>query len=306
MELQKAEQAAVRVAASARAEVESAFIMAMKMPRNRDQARTDMLQACKNSIFASMAKYKKPVGKKEVNGQWQQQYVEGPSIRFAEEAIRAWKNVKVQNMVIYEDNERRISFINVVDLENNISYSAQITVEKTVERKSARGRDVVYERLNSYDERVFIVVATDDEIRNKELALTSKEIRNAVLRIIPQDITQEAMIQADATMKAGVSVDPEAAKKQIIDAFVGIGVKPVELEKYMKHGMSTVSPAELADLRIVYNTIKNGEATWADYAEELVRPGGIEDENKNPGDVFLPGDANTHQGPEKGVQKGKK
>lgn len=296
---QRAELAATRVAASAKAEIESAFIMALKMPRNRDQARIEILQACKNITFASMAKYKKPVGKKEVNGTWVQNYVEGPSIRFAEEMIRSWTNVKVQSMIIYEDDERRITFINVVDLQSNISYSSQIAVEKTIERKSDKGREVLGERVNTYGERVFIVRATDDEIRNKEAAMLSKEIRNASLRLIPQDITQDAMMQVDATVRAGVSSDIESAKKQILDAFAAIGVKPVDLEQYLGHALSTVSPAEIADLRTVYNTIKSGEATWADYVAKESPVAAEEAATGEPAkDLFKAGDPSKHQGPQ--------
>ena len=293
---QRAELAAMRVAAQAKAEIESAFIMALKMPRNRDQARIEILEACKNVTFASMAKYKKPVGKKEVNGTWVQNYVEGPSIRFAEEMIRAWTNVKIQSVVIYEDDERRITFINVIDLQSNISYSSQITVEKTIERKNDKGREVLGERVNTYGERVFIVKATDDEIRNKEAAMLSKEIRNASLRLIPQDITQDAMEQVDSTVKAGVSSDIESAKKQILDAFAAIGVKPVDLEQYLGHGLSTVSPAEIADLRTVHTTIKNGEATWASYIEKEAAAADQGSLNGPPTDpLFKAGDPSKHQ-----------
>jgi len=137
---QRAEQAAIYVSAQARAEIESAFIMALKMPRNRDQARVEILKACKNPTFAEVALYKKPVGGTSIVG---------PSIRFAEEMIRAWKNVKIQSMVIFEDQERRMTSLNVVDLESNISYSPKITIEKTVERKNATGREVISERLNT-------------------------------------------------------------------------------------------------------------------------------------------------------------
>ena len=292
---QRAELAAIRVTAQARAEIESAFVMALKKPRNRDQARIEILQACKSKTFADMAKYKKPVGKKQNSqGQWVQNFVEGPSIRFAEEMIRAWTNVKVQSMVIYEDDDRRITFVNVVDLENNNSYSSQITVEKTVERKSAKGREVVYERTNTYGERVFVVRATDDEIRNKEAALLSKEIRNSSLRLIPQDITQDAMAQVAVTIVSGVSSDMGSAKKQILDAFVEIGIKPVDLEEYLEHTMDTISPAEIADLRAVYNTIKSGEATWASYIGKEAENAQVQEE-KAPGDLFQPGDPEKHQ-----------
>ena len=291
---QRAEQAAIYVSAQARAEIESAFIMALKMPRNRDQARAEILKACKNPTFAEVALYKKPVGGTSIVG---------PSIRFAEEMIRAWKNVKIQSMVIFEDQDRRMTSLNVVDLESNISYSPKITVEKTVERKKAIGREVVSERLNTSNQRIFIVKATDDEIHNKENALLSKEIRNSSLRLIPQDIIEDAKVQIRETLKAGAKADPDKTKKQVLDSFASIGLQPKNLEEYLKHSMDTVSPAELVDLRAMYTTIKNGEATWKDYLEKGEAP-----EKKSPEttalDVgFKAGKPEDHQDVRDGVKK---
>ena len=265
---QRAEHAAIAVSASARAEIESAFVMALKMPRNRDQARVEILDSCKNLIFAEKVKYKKPVGWTKDRGQWVQNYVEGPSIRFAEEMIRSWGNVKVQCVTIYEDADKRITLVNVVDLQKNISYSKQITIVKTVERKKAKDREVISERLNSKQERIFIVVATDDEVNIKEAALISKEIRNASLRLIPQDIIEEAMQVTAATLKAGVSSDMKGARKAIIDTFATIGVKPKDLEEYIGHSIDTVSPEEIVDLRAVFKTISDGQSTWKAYVDK--------------------------------------
>lgn len=293
---QRAEHAAIAVAASARAEIESAFVMALKMPRNRDQARIEILDSCKSLMFAGKVKYKKPVGKKKVGSAWVQNYVEGPSIRFAEEMIRSWGNIKVQCATIYEDAHKRITLVNAVDLQKNISYSKQITIIKTVERKNATGRDVISERLNSYNQRVFIVVATDDEVNIKEAALISKEIRNASLRLIPQDIIDEAMTVSVATLKAGISSDMKSARKAILDSFATIGVKPKDIEEYIGHGIDTISPEEIVGLRAVYKTISDGQATWKEYIdkEDIVVEGKVEEVDLS-SENLKPGDEKTHQ-----------
>jgi len=295
VEMQRAEQAAIYVAAQAKAEIESAFLVALKMPRNRDQARIEILAACKNPTFAELALYSKPVGGRAIVG---------PSIRFAEEMIRAWKNVKIQSMVIFEDAERRMTSINIVDLENNISYSPKITIEKTVERRNATGREVVGERLNTNNQRVFIVKATDDEIRNKENALLSKEIRNSSLRLIPQDIIEDAKIQIRETLKAGAKADPAKAKKQVLDSFATIGVQPKKLEEYLKHSIDTASPAEIADLRAVYKSIADGQAIWKDYVdkEAISTEAKVEEVDLSAGDL-KPGDEKTHQSVKEPVKK---
>lgn len=286
--LQQAEHAAIQVAAAAKAEVESAFIMAMKMPRNREQSRIEILDSCKSLKFAEKVLYKKPIGAGK--------FVEGPSIRFAEEAVRTWGNVKIQHYTIYEDDMKRISMVNAIDLQKNLSYSKQIIIEKTVERKNAKGRDVVGERLNSYNEKISIVKATDDEVRNKEAAMLSKEIRNSILRLIPQDIIDEAVEATKRVIMTKAKDNPQAEKRKILDAFNELGIKPLEIEKYTGHGVDTITPAEIVDLRTVYTSIKDGQSTWKDYIEkeELPKEEGSPESAEISTELFQPGDEKTH------------
>ena len=279
--------------------------MALKMPRNRDQARIEILDSCKNLGFAGKVKYKKPVGKKKVGNQWVQNFVEGPSIRFAEEMIRAWGNVKVKCSTIYEDVHKRITLVLAIDLQKNLSYSKEITIVKAIERKNATGRDVIGERLNSYGDRIFIVVATDDEVNIKEAALISKEIRNASLRLIPQDIIDEAMELTNKTMTDGVSSDMKSARKAILDSFATIGVKPKDIEGYIGHEVATVSPEEIVDLRAVYKTIADGQATWKAYVDKGET---TPEKETTAAEIGFPtaGDPSTHQSVKDGAGKGGK
>jgi len=300
---QRAEHAAIAVSASARAEIESAFVMALKMPRNREQARVEIVDSCRNLRFAEKVKYKKPVGKKKVGNQWVQNFVEGPSIRFAEEMIRTWGNVKIQCVTIYEDSFKRITLVNVVDLQKNISYSKQITVDKTVERKNAAGREVISERINSYNEKISIVVATSDEVTIKEAALISKEIRNASLRLIPQDIIDEAMQITSTTIEAGVSSDIHGSRKTLIDVFAKLGIKPLDLEEYLGHSIDATTPKEIADLKIIFKTISDGQATWKDFVDKTEVASDVKNLEQVPIDL-KPGDSATHQDVKKGVKSG--
>ena len=79
------------------------------------------------------------------------------------------------------------------------------------------------------------------------------------------DIVDEALEMARLTLRNQDSRDPAGAKKQVLDAFAELGLKPRDLEAYLGHKTDVISPAELQDLRGVYRAIKDGEATWADY-----------------------------------------
>ena len=251
-----AELAAIAVAAAARAEIESAYIVAMKNRREEETARTKINRVSMNLIFAKKALYCKPVGGTKIIG---------PSIRFAEEMLRLWGNCKVTQTAIYEDSSRRIVKIVVRDLETNMSYDKDVTIEKKVERKSAYGRDVLSERINTKKERVFIVVATEDEVLIKESALASKAIRNSGLRLIPQHIIEEALSIVRQTIRGGVDKDPETAKRAIVDAFASKGIFAGDIEKFLKHPLAQITTDEIAELQNILNSISEGQTRWGDY-----------------------------------------
>jgi len=258
------ELAASSAAAHTKALVEAKFVMAVQRPRNMLAVRDKILEACARPGFAASAWYAKPVGGGKVRG---------PSIRFAETAIQCMTNISVMPSIVYEDREKLVLDVQVIDLESNTSYGDQVTMTKTVERKDGRGREIIGERTNTNGEKVFIVLATEDEMANKTNSAKSKIIRNSGLRLIPQDIIEEAEWCVRDTISKGGG-DPAQEKKRIADDFSFIGIKPAELEKYLGHTLDSIAPAELSDLREVYATLKDGEAKWSDYVDRGVKRAG--------------------------------
>jgi hypothetical protein len=252
-----ADPAAVAAAEAAKARIQAAYIMAMQRPRSYDQSRIKILEACSRPAFAEKVEYRKPVGRGDA--------IVGPSIRFAELALREWGNISYENQVVYDDDlTRRINVV-ITDLETNTTFSASIQLAKTVERKNAVGREVVSERINSYGDKVYIVKATDDEIANKQAALVSKALRNEGLRLIPQDIIEEAIERARETVAAKDKRDPDAARKKLADAFAAIGVMPADIEAFLGHSLARCAQSEIQELRAMFSAIRDGEAKWSDY-----------------------------------------
>ena len=250
--------AAIAAAESAKQRIQAAYIMAYQNPRDTDQARVKILQACKRPMFAERVEYAKPIGKDKITG---------PSVRFAELALREWGNVLSDIQVVYEDENIRRSKIIITDLETNTTFTKEISVVKTVERKYGKDREVISQRRNSYGDLVYIVKATDDELHNKEAALISKALRNEGLRLVPSDIIDEAIYTARETLANRDSQDPEQAKKRVIDGFVQLGIYPDDLKQYLGHSLEKLVPAELQDLRGMFQAISAGDAKWADYIQ---------------------------------------
>ena len=251
------ETAATAVAARERAAVEARYVVAFKRPRDMEDVRLRLLHECDRPGFAAVARYVKPIGKDA------SKWPKGPSIRFAETALRCFGNVYPEQSIVFEDESQRIVRVTVTDLEANVSYSSEILVKKTMDRKYLKdGQEFISERLNSQGDKTYLVYATDDDVQIKQNALISKAIRNNGLRIIPGDLVEECMERVLITQSAEDKKDPDSAKRKIIDAFAAVGVQPADLHAFLGHTLDRVQPAELAELRAAHSAIKDGETTW--------------------------------------------
>lgn len=260
------ETAATSAAALAKSRVEARITQALLRPRDLDDVRVRMLKECRRPGFAEVARYSIPRGGKSI---------EGPSIRFAEMCLRTMGNLCVETPTTYEDGEKRIMRVEVTDLEANSSYSLDITVAKTVERKQlGKGQAAIATRANSYGDQVYIVSATDDELAVKQAALVSKAVRTLVLRLVPGDLVDEGMRQTMDTLRSADRTDPDAARKKLADAFSALGVSPSMLAAYLGHELGASTPSELVDLRATYAALRDGEATWASITSQRDTAGG--------------------------------
>ena len=247
------ETAATAIAAREKAAVQARYIMAVERPRDLESVRVKLLKECARPGFAEVARYNKPIG----------QGVTGPSIRFAEAALRCMTNILPEVSVVFEDAEKRILRVCVTDLEANLTYATEISVEKTVERRKLKdGQQAISQRTNSSNQTVYLVAATEDDLLNKQNALISKAIRTSGLRLVPGDIVEECMDKVVETQRNRAAKDPDAEKRRIIDAFAGVGVSTADLVAHLGHNLDVVQPAEIVDLRGIFAAIKDGEATW--------------------------------------------
>jgi hypothetical protein len=168
-------------------------------------------------------------------------------------------------MLVWEDDDKRITQITVTDLERNSSYSRTITTVKTVERRTLKkGQTPIGIRENSWGDQIYILPATDDEVAQKEAAAVSKAIRTLGEKLLPPHHKAEWRRQIEATIASKAAQDPEAAKKELLDAFFKIGIPPSAIEQYLGHPVAALTPLEYVEMRGVYVAVAAGEATWAD------------------------------------------
>lgn len=245
--------------AKARADTEARWIMAMRRPRNLDDVRQSMLKECRRPGFADAAVYEIPRGGNKIVGL---------SIRFAEVAVRCMGNLQPEVVTIYDDDEQRIVRCTVTDYESNVTWSKDLTVRKSVERKQlARGQRPLGERVNSYGDKVFLVPATDDDVNTKEAALVSKALRTLILRCIPGHLQDECLAVCNRVYADKAAKDPDGERVKVLDSFAQIGVMPSEIEELIGHTTERMSPAELDRLRKLFAAISEGHTSIAEALE---------------------------------------
>lgn len=250
------ETATALAAATAKANVEARFLVALNRPRSFDAARVALLKECKRSSFAEVASYAKPIAGVTISG---------PSIRFAEAAVRCFGNVDIDCLTVFDSDDKRKMVVKVTDLEANVSYGQEITIRKTVERRKLhKGQQPLATRTNAKGQTLYIVEATEDELLTKTGALQSKAIRTQALRLLPGDLVEEAQRMCAKTLMDRDAQDPDAARKKLVDAFADLNVPVAELSQLLGHDIGAASQAEIQYLRQIWSTIRDGETTWSD------------------------------------------
>ncbi len=228
--------------AAAQQEIQASIVIARKFPRNEDQCFERLMKACKRTSFAEDAAYSFPRGGAEVTG---------PSVNVAREAARVWGNIRYGLYVIRDDEESRQIRGWSWDMETNTKVEAEDDFQKLVYRKKQG-----WVKPDERDLR---------ELTNRRGAIL---VRNCLLQILPKDLVEDALNACKKTLESKAAQDPDGERKKIILAFSDLNITPEMLEKKLGHLLAESTPKEIADLRKIYASIRDGNSTWHEYIED--------------------------------------
>lgn len=216
------------------AEIQAAFVIAKRFPRNEHQSYINILESCKRPSFAESAMYAYPRGG---------QLVEGPSIRLAEVLAQKWGNCKVGIEILSQNEKKSEARAYAIDIENNYTVDSCFTVEH--KRTTKKG----VTRLT--DER---------DIRELIANIGSRHLRQCILRVVPSDVCEDAVAQVRKTMESS-DVPIKELIKSMVKRFDELGVKVEHLEKRLGHNLDATIPQEIVTLKGIYKSIKDGMST---------------------------------------------
>lgn len=250
------------------AEVQAAIIVAQQCPRSIQGALAEMRTSCQQLFLAEKAFYRFPRAG---------QTVSGPSVHLARELARTWGNIQYGLVEMRRDDDFGQSEMQAFawDVEKNSRNSSTFIVPhlrdtKTGPKKLTDTRDIYEINTNN----------------------GARRVREAIFAILPPWFVEEAKQICMQTLQNGTSEKP--LQQQIADAIARFGSELGVSEQRItaKFGATEAWTAhEVAQMRIIYRSLKNGEVT----VEQEFPAGGLS------GADFAP--AGTEVVPKRGAKK---
>lgn len=229
-------------AARAAKEVEAAVLMAKKFPRDQNRAYTRIMEACRRPRLAEAAVYAYPRGKEKVSG---------PSIRLAEALAQAWGNLQTGWRELSQEQGLSIVEAYCWDLETN---TREVRVFHVPHVRHTRDKE-----YGLSDPRDIYELVANQAARRK---------RACILAAIPGDIVEEAVRECEKTLIRGAKASGPLGDRvrKMVDHFASHWqVTGAQLETFLGHGLDAVSEEELAKLKSVSVTLKDGAAKREDF-----------------------------------------
>ncbi len=221
------------VAAREIGEIQGAIVVAQRVPRNEERAFKEIMNACKRETLARSATYLFPRGG---------QTVTGPSIRLAEVLARYWGNIQYGIRELARTDKETLFESYCWDVQTNTRVSRRFSQKHWRDRKNGQGYALTDER------DIYEAVANSG----------ARRLRACILEVIPGDVVEEALRTCAATKIGKSDVPMKDRLRNLIVAFDQFGVTEDMIVAKLEHKLDQISPEELAELRDIYTSIKDG------------------------------------------------
>lgn len=226
------------------AEVQAAIIVAQQCPRDMVRAWAEMKAACSRLALAERAFYAVP------------NRGSGPSVHLARELARIWGNIDYGVRELRRDDESHESEIQAYawDQQTNVRSTRSLIVPHAKMAGSSRKP---------------LTDLSDIYLNNQNVG--ARAVREALFTVMPADFVATAQDLCRDTIKKGDGVPLPDRIANMVTKFGEIGVKLGQIEARLGRKRGQWAADDLAELSVVYQSIKRGDARAADeFAEERV------------------------------------
>lgn len=232
-------------------EAQAAVMLAKQFPRDELAAYQSIMGACSRASFAAKAVYRYPRGKTTVSG---------ASVVLAREIARCFGNIVSGYRVLSNDDDQIHLQGYAWDQQSNRRVVLEDKFNAKIQRKMRKADGTEETNWVTPDER---------DLRELVSRRASFLERNALLRLLPADLIEDAMsacTQSEAKSASGeMKADRSGTLKKLVTAFGQFGVSKDMIEDRLDHRLDDASAEEIAELRQIFNSIKDGSASRDEF-----------------------------------------
>lgn len=225
------------------AQVQGALLIAQKFPRDTMRAVQLMREACGAADLADHAFFKFKRGSDTISGE---------TIHLATELGRCWGNVEYGITELARNDAKGESEMLAFawDLETNARVTNSFIVPHRRDRSKDKGGPVALTDMR--------------DIYENNANNAARRLRECIFRVLPVYFVQEAARLCRETLEHGGGVPLKDRIEKMLAAFAGIGITRAQIEKRVGVAADRMSPVDIANLGVVFNSIKRGEIAKED------------------------------------------
>jgi hypothetical protein len=227
------------------AEIQTQYLMAQRFPRDPRASMDGIINAFARPRLAERAQYEYARGGNDITG---------PSIHAAQAIAQQWGNVAFG----WQEFSRGVGPDGVPYSEvKAYATDLQARVPRDIKFICRHWRDTKKGGYKLSDERDIYELCAN---------MAQRRVRACILAVVPQDVIDTAMEQAEMTLKAKADTSPEAMAK-MVDAFSPYAVTKEQIEKLIQRRLDSITPAQVIRLKRIYTSLRDGMSEPAEWFE---------------------------------------
>jgi len=227
------------------ADMQVMALMARQFPRDPVKAMDRILNAFTRPALAEKSQYQFSRGGTDIRG---------PSIKAMEAIATEWENIDAA----WRERSRGVDGRGIAYSEvEAVAVDMQSRTRKRIAFIVPHWRDTKQGGYALRDERDIYELCAN---------MAQRRVRACLEAVIPGDVIEAAMAQADATLKAKADTSPEAMEK-MLEAFAPFGITKEHIEKRIQRRLDAITPAQVVTLKRVYASLRDEMSTPEEWFE---------------------------------------
>lgn len=231
------------------AEMQTKYLMAQQFPRDVVKNMDKILNAFTRPGLAEKSQYQFSRGGSDIVG---------PSIRAAEAIAQQWGNMEFG----FREVSRAMG-------EDSVPYSEVEAFATDLEARNRRPLQFIVRHWRDTKKGGY-KLSDERDIYELIANQAQRRVRACIIAMIPGDVIDAAMQQAEVTLRTSADTSPETMAK-MVEAFEPFGVTKELIEKRIQRRLDAIQPAQVVQLKRIHASLRDDMSVASDWFD--IEPG---------------------------------